>query len=163
MAIIDMKNTLYELRDGASHKLTVRIGNGNLTFSEKRNMQYILNRGILDQVRLGDQVPLDVKFDFEWEYITGVGFDNPVAPSDALKQVGSASTWTSTDPDPCKPYCVDVYMFNVPPCAPTNSETIILPEFRYESLDYDPKAGSVSAAGKCNVTAVTANRGSVTT
>lgn len=163
MAIIDLKNCLFEIRDGASHKLVLRIGQGNLTFSEKRNIDYILNRGILDQARLGDQVPVEVKFEFEWEYITGAGFDNPIAPVDAFKKVGSASAWTSTDPDACKPYSVDIYMFNIPPCTATNAETIVLPEYRWETLDYDAKAGSISTSGKCNVTDVTATRGTATT
>lgn len=163
MAVIDLKNVIFEVRDGASNKLKVRIGNGNLTYDEKRNVQYILDRGLLDKVRLGDQAPVEVKFDFEWEFVTGVGSDNPISVEDALKQKGAASAWVTSSADACEPYCVDLYMFNIIPCGTLQAETIILPDYRWETLSHDPKAGAVSSSGKCNVVFATATRGTAST
>lgn len=163
MALINLRNVIFEVRDGTPttpNKLKVKIGNGNLTYDEKRNIQYILDRGILDKVRLGDDAPVEVKFDFEWEFITGTGFDTTFAVEDALKQRGSASAWVTSSPDVCEPYCVDLYMFNIIPCSGLQSETLALPEYRYETLSHDPKAGTISSAGKCNVLQATATRAS---
>lgn len=164
MAVIDLKNCVLEIRGGTGgNKLVVAIGKGNLTWDEKRNIEYILNRGVLNTVRLGDEVPIDVKLDADYEAITGAGSLTPFSVEDAFKHRGTASTWTSTSSDPCEPYCVDLYFFNVPPCDVANAETVILPEFRYEDLNHDPKAGTISIAGKCNAVQATATRGAVST
>lgn len=138
--------------------IDVKVGEGTLTFSEKRNMQYTLDRGKLDEVREGDEVPMDVKFDFVWEYIKGPAIaGNPTVP-DALKKIGLASTWISSDADSCKPYAVDLVVLYVPACT-GDQEEITLPDFRYEDLSFDLKAGTVSCSGKCNAKQANASRG----
>lgn len=137
--------------------ITVKVGEGTLTYSEKRNMQYTLDRGVLDEVREGDQVPMDVKFDFVWDYIKGPATGNPT-PSDALKKIGLASTWLSSDTDACKPYAVDIVVLYVPACT-GDQEEITLPDFRYEDLSMDLKAGTISCSGKCNAKQAVVLRG----
>ena len=129
--------------------IEVKIGEGTLTYSEKRNMQYTLNRGVLDEVREGDEVPMDVKFDFVWEYIKGPAVAGAPTVGDALKKLGLASTWASSDSDSCRPYAVDLVVLYVPACTGDQEETT-LPDFRYEDLSFDLKAGTVSCSGKCN-------------
>jgi hypothetical protein len=142
---------------GKVNTLTVKVGEGTLTYSEKRNIQYTLDRGVIDEVREGDQVPMDVKFDIVWDYIKGDGAGTP-SMEDALKKIGDASTWRSSDLDPCRPFCVDVIVEYIPQCT-GDTEEIVLPDFRYESLDHDLKAGTISCSGKCNATQATAVRG----
>jgi hypothetical protein len=139
MAQIDIKNCTIIISDGAGHSLDVKIGEGNLTYSEKRNMQYTLNAGKLDEVREGDQVPMDVKLDAVWEYISG-GVDSEGTPSveDALKRRGAASGWTSTDSDDCRPYAVDVEIIYEPtPEGCGDYEDIVLADFRVEEFAHD--------------------------
>lgn len=132
------------------NSITIKVGEGTVTYSEKRNMQYTLDRGKLDEVREGDEVPMDVKFDLIWDYIKGSSVAlSPPSPEDALKKIGLASTWISSDSDACKPYAVDLVITYVPPCT-GDQEEITLPDFRYESLDHDLKAGTISCSGKCN-------------
>jgi Na+-translocating ferredoxin:NAD+ oxidoreductase RnfG subunit len=52
------------------HILEITIGEGNLTFDEKRALEYKKNRGKLDQVRLGDEDPIDVNMQFAWEFLS---------------------------------------------------------------------------------------------
>lgn len=159
-AQIDLKNCTIRIKDGASHSIDVKIGEGNLTFSEKRNVQYTLDRGVLDEVRLGDQVPMDVSMDFVWEYISGgVASDGVPSVEDALKRKGAAAAWTSTDSDACRPYAVDIeVLYDPQPAGCGDDETILLSDFRYEELNHDLKAGTISCTGKCNVTEATATR-----
>lgn len=156
MAQIDLKNATITIRDGATptaNELEINIGQGTLTFSEKRTMEYTLNRGALDEVREGDEQPMDVSFDIVWEYVKGTtGTSGVPSPIDALKHINAASTWTSSDSDACRPYAVDLEIAYVPSCSTGNNETIILPDFRYEDLAYDIKAGTIRCSGKCNVT-----------
>jgi hypothetical protein len=146
---------------GKINSLTVKVGEGNLTFSEKRNMEYILDRGRLDDVREGDQVPMDVSMQFVWDYIKGTG----VLPSvrDALKQQGAASTWRSSDPDTCRPYAVNIQIFYSPNCSGTDKEKIALEDFRWEEFSPDLRNGQISVSGKCNQTQATITRSTTVT
>jgi len=132
------------------HQVEIKIGEGNLTYAEKRNMQYVRDRGRLDKVREGDEDPVEVKFDFIWEFIKADTGKTPTI-EDCLKKRGNASTWISTSPDLCEPYSVDIYVYYNTPCATDDDEQITLQFFRYEELAHDLKAASVAVTGKCNV------------
>jgi len=140
-------------------EIEVKIGEGNLTYSENRNIEYILDRGNLDDVREGDQVPLDVSFDFQWEYIVGSSGSAIPTVEEALKGTGEAAAWVSTDSDACRPFAVDLEITYAPvPSTCGDQEVITFSDFRYETLDHDLREGTISCAGKCNVTTATAVR-----
>lgn len=153
--VIDLKDATLKIKDGTTptaNEIEIKIGEGNLTYSENRNVEYILDRGLLDEVRLGDEVPMDVSFDVIWEYIKGSTDSAGIAPTveDAMKQRGNASSWVSTDDDVCRPFCVDIVIEHVPSCATGDQEIITLPDFRYETIDHDLRAGQLSVTGRCN-------------
>lgn len=159
---IDIKKVTVRVRGGTQGQfIDVKIGEGNVTYDEKKNIMYIKDRGRMDSVREGEEEPMDVRLDAVWEHITGIGGATVPTVEDALKQRGAAATWTSSSPDPCEPYCVDLVLLNVPPCAGDSPETILLPDFRWESIAHDLKAGTLSISGKCNVKQATATRGAV--
>ena len=62
-AQIDLKHCTIRISDGAGAYIDVKIGEGNLSYTERRTIEYTLNRGLLDEVREGDQVPMDVSLD----------------------------------------------------------------------------------------------------
>ena len=163
MAVIDLKNAIIQVRGGTQpdNKITVVLGEGNLTYDEKRNMDYVRDRGLLDTVKEGDEEPMDVRLDATWEFITGTGSE--ITIEDAMKQRGNASDWTSTSADACEPYAVDIYILYSPPCGGDQGETIVLPDFRWESISHDLRAGTLSFTGKCNNTQATVSRGGVST
>jgi len=128
--------------------LEVRVGEGTLTYSEKRAMTYVLDRGKIYTVKLGNDAPVEVSMDFIWEFLRSpVG--SPPTIEEALKQIGNASSWVSSSADQCEPYSVNITICHVPPCG--DSELIELDDFRWESLDHDLKAGTVSVKGNCNI------------
>ena len=135
MAQIDLKYATVKIGG-----IELVMGEGNLTYSEKRNMEYKLDRGKLDDVRKGDEVPMDVKFDGKWEYIMG--------SANAFRDLRSESG-ASSDTDTCRPRAVDIEITFAPPCTGTYTK-VTLPDFRWESMDWDLKAGTVSCSGKCN-------------
>lgn len=158
-ASIDLKYATITLQDGTvtvPNSLEVKIGEGNLTYTERREMIYTTDRGNLDDVREGDQQPMDVAMDFLWEHITALtGSGNPTV-EDAIKNRGEAADWVSTDSDACRPYAVDIIITYVPDCTPTgNTEVITLPDFRWEELNHDLSAASISCTGKCNAVEAT--------
>jgi hypothetical protein len=162
MAVIDIKNCTLELHDGANHVLVVKVGDGTVTYDEKRSVEYLLDRGLIDEVRLGDQIPMDVSFTIKWVHIMSISGD-PVAniptPDEVLKQIGAASGYTSSDSDSCRPYAVDVVINFTPLCSTEVKENIVLPDFRWESLSHDLKAATISCSGKCNAQYATVRRG----
>jgi hypothetical protein len=134
-------------------ELEIKLGEGNFTYDENREVEYIRDRGRLDTYREGDEQPLDVAFDFTWEFIKAISGSGTPTIEEALKNTGEASTWTSSNTsDPCAPYVVDIEIINAPNCAGILAEVIKLPLFFYTQLAHDSDAASVSVTGQCNVT-----------
>lgn len=129
----------------------IKVGEGTITWSEKKPREYKLDRGKLDSVRNGDETPMEVAVNLMYEAITA-SMGDPPTPEDIVKQRGEASTWLSTETtDPCAPYCINIRLDHLPPnCVGFDKERVILPFFRYEELPHDPKAGTINLTGKCN-------------
>jgi hypothetical protein len=132
-------------------EIDIKIGNGNVTYTENMEYEYELDRGDLDTVREGDAVPLDVSLEFVYEFIT-TGTGENITPLDALKRKGGAAEWVSTDPDLCAPYAVDIEILHQPPCGTAQREVTLFPEFRRDSINPDLGAATVAVQGRCNVT-----------
>jgi len=138
-------------------ELEIKIGDGNLTYTEANEYEYDLDRGLLDTVRAGDQVPLDLNLDFVYEYIT-TGTGETISPMDAMKGIGGASGWVSSSADGCEPYAIDVEVVHTPLCTTQEIETTVFPDFRSESRESDMGEASVSVSGRCNAVQPTVTR-----
>ena len=159
---IDLKDTTIKVKDGTGTPLEIeiKVGEGNLTYTEARNMEYTLDKGVLDEVREGDEIPVDLAFDFVWEFIKGtVGTAGVPSLEDSLKRIGAAAAWVSTDADACRPYAVDIELFHKPDCSASDLEIITFNDFRYEELAHDLREGTIACSGRCNVTQATVARG----
>jgi hypothetical protein len=127
-----------------------KIGDGNLTYTENREMEYRLDRGELDTVREGDDQPLEISLDFVWEFLRASTGEEPTL-EDAIKQRGEAASWVTSDTaDSCSPYAVDIEIEHDPPCAGEQREFILLPDFRWESLEHNASDAQISMSGRCN-------------
>lgn len=163
MPIVDIKDATITIQDGTTGtplSVVVKIGEGTFTFSEKTNIEYVRNKGQLDTVREGDEVPVDVSFSANWEKYLGItsasstaGFLPDVTIVDALKGEGGAAAWKSTDADTCAKYAVDIIIVIDANCVGGTTETYTFADFRLEDLGGDLKAGTFSISGKCNITA----------
>ena len=131
-------------------RLEIKVGEGNLTYTESKEYEYLLDRGDLDTVREGDAQPLEVSMEFVYEFVT-TGTNEAITPVDALKRIGSANEWVSASSDLCEPYCVDVVVVHDPPCGTAQNETTTLPDFRYESLEFNLNDATIAVSGRCNV------------
>jgi hypothetical protein len=152
-AVIDTKNVTIRVRGGGvGEVIEVKLGAGNLTYDEKVNREYIKDRGLLDTVRDGDEEPMDVRLDAQWETLTAESGGPAPTVEDVFKRRGLAADWTSTSVDPCEPFCVDIECINNQPCSEEDPEKIILPDFRYETAAHDMRGGTISFSGKCNAT-----------
>lgn len=138
--------------------LVIKIAEGTISYTEKKNLQYTKDKGVLSVTRLGDQEPMDVKLDAIWEHIKASTGSGTPTPEDVLKNRGEAVAWVTTDPDACQPFCVDVEILDGRTCGSSQREWITLPLFRYESIDHDAKNGTLMFSGKCNATQATVLR-----
>jgi hypothetical protein len=151
MPVFDLKRTTVKIKSG-SDEVEIKVGDGTLVYTERQSIEYIKDRGRLDTVRMGEEEPVDVRLDFVWELISG-----DATPEEAIKRTGAAEEWISSDDDECNPYAVDIevtYDRELPEswggdC--TGAPTILLPDYRWETLEHDLKAGTISTTGKCNV------------
>jgi hypothetical protein len=134
-----------------NQQIDIKIGDGNLTYTENTNYDYDLDRGLLDTVREGDQAPMDVNLDFVYEYIT-TGTGESITPMDAVKGEGGASEWVSSSSDPCEPYAVDMEVVYTPPCGGAEIETTLFPDFRSDSREVDFGEAQIAVTGRCNAT-----------
>lgn len=151
-AQFDLKNAKIRIRDGAGESVLVKVGEGNITWTERKNIEYTLDAGKLDEVREGDEAPVEVSMDFVWQFLktsNGTSGDGT-----GVKNILEGTGYTSTDPDTCRPYACDIEIHYTPECEGSN-ETITLPDFRAEEFSHDASAGQISVSGRCNVTKAT--------
>jgi len=141
----------------APHLLYIQIGDGNLTFTETVERIYDRDRGILDTVRNGDEQPLELSLEFTYVFVTQET-GKVVTPVDALKQLGDAAEWVSSDSDQCAPYALNVELRHCLPCGTDQDEKLVFADFRYETLEYDLQEATIAVAGRCNVTDAVATR-----
>jgi len=132
--------------------MSITIGEGTLAYSEKKPREFVKDRGNLDTVRDADQEPMDVSFDFIWDFIVNEAGGSTPTVEEALKYTGVAvtNTWLTTATDVCQPYCIDIEVVNAPECTTVEDEFTMVEEFYYESLDHDAKEGTVSCSGRSN-------------
>jgi hypothetical protein len=140
-----------------SQRLEIKIGEGNCDYTEKLEYKYDLERGNLDAVREGNEVPVEMKFECVYEHIT-TGTGEQICPMDALKGINGAAEWVTSGPDPCEPHAVDVTIEYVPPCYGADIEYTDFPDFRVESRAIDYSKAMISVAGKCNITQAVVTR-----
>lgn len=136
------------------NEIELVVGEGNLTYTEKKAREYKKNKGKLYSVRNGDEDPVEVSFSLYWEFLKSSIPDNePPTFEECLKKKGQASTWVTSDSaDPCAPFAVDIVIRHTPPCTDIANEEISFAKFRYEELSHNAKDGTIECKGSANIT-----------
>lgn len=141
-----------------NQQIDIKIGDGDIKWTEKNEYNYDLDRGELDTVREGNDVPMDVSLNFTFEHVKS-GTGEAITPMEAIKGVGAASEWVSSATDKCEPYAVDIEVEDNPPCGTAQKETFVWPDFRSENREGSFKDSNVSVTGRCNATEPIVTRG----
>jgi hypothetical protein len=157
MSTIDLKTCRLFMADGTSptpNKVEVHVREGLLTWTEALAREYLLERGILSEVRDGDETPMDVSFNYIWDFVTSDESTGATPkPYEILKNIGAASTWVSSDSDTCRPYAIDLIIEQRVDCGAEFDQRITFPDFRPESIAPAIGDGQIAVTGKCNATA----------
>jgi hypothetical protein len=151
---IELKNcNLYILDATGSNYLAVRIGEGTLTYSTKKDIIPRKSRGNLYQLREGEEQVTEVNFQFIWDNITSSG-EEPPTVEEALD--GLAPGWVSASNavDPHGPYTTNLQLVNQVPCYGVSggfiTETFNFPIFAYTDLSHSVKDSMVDCKGISN-------------
>jgi hypothetical protein len=136
-----LRDATFVINDGGSETVTVKIGEGNITWSERRNVEYTHDRGALDTARLGDDEPCEVRFDFVWDWLEAGTDGQDIVGAIKLTNSGWVTTGDACEPDACD------LVLTITDCS--NTDIITFSDFRYDSIDYDLRAGTISCTGRC--------------
>jgi len=155
-AVIDMKHCDITLKDGGTESIIIKVGEGTFSFTETRNQEYRMNRGLLNTVREGDEAPVEWSLDIEWDSIQGSPGSPVSGGIDIIRGIiyGGEGYVSSDTDDPCASYAFDILAEYRPPCD-AGAQDISLPHCRIESCAYDMQAGTLQLSGKANVTQAT--------
>lgn len=130
----NLRDGTLTINDGDSNTLVVVLDEGNLEFSETRNVIQVKNRGVLDHLRSGDEEAVTVSFTGRYLYLlkdTG-DTDETVSVREALLKKGGASGWASTGVTG-EPYQVEL-VFEVANPGGVKDETITFAHFAVTRL-----------------------------
>ncbi len=141
-----------------SQRITIKIGEGDLSWTEAREIIYDRDRDLLDTTRLGEEQPVEVDLAFVFDFVTTES-GQAITPVDALKRTGEATEWVSSAADLCEPYSIDFFVVHCVPCGTEQDQDFTFQDFRYESLEYSIQDATISVSGSCNVSSILTTRG----
>jgi hypothetical protein len=147
---MDLKNCTITLIDGSStpNKLDLKIDEGNITWTEKREIKVKKDRGNLDYFKEGDQVPMAVKLECRFDALKSSSGD-PITPHEFFTKTGAASSYKSTA-GLCAADAVDIQVTVDQVCGTTvQDEIITFSQFTFEEIGGDFKTGLLSVSGIC--------------
>lgn len=156
MAQMSLKNSTVYLwwGGGADNNVAIRVGEGNITWSQNRTIEYTLDRGRIEYTdptnggaaREGDDQPVNASFDLLWDWASAAA---PVAVLEGFDPTNGETPIDSAHAaDPCAPHAVTIEIVYAPVCDDGGAVVhYIIPFFRYESLNYDVGAGQISCSG----------------
>ena len=75
-----------------AQRITIKIGEGDLSWTEAREIIYDRDRDLLDTTRLGEEQPVEVDLAFIFDFVTTES-GQAITPVDALKRTGEATEW----------------------------------------------------------------------
>jgi len=160
---IDLKDcTLFLISGTGSDFIAIRIGEGNLSYTAKRNIEAKKSRGNLNQLREGEEEPTDISFQFVWDSMISSGSEPPTLEEVLYNEVG----WTSaSSTDSNAPHTVNLQIVRSITCKKPNGiivndgETYNFPEFAFTELAHSLKDSTVDCKGISNRVRPTVTRG----
>lgn len=164
-SVRNFRDGIMTIKDGTGtpNELEVVLDQGDVSYTENRNVNTILDRGVLYAFREGDDQPVEVTFSIMLTGITGEGAS--VEVRDALLHVGNASSWVNTSTKTGELPSNDIEFVILDP-SPLNAgsatdEKLTFPNFVVTSISLaeDQSATRVTVTGQCLAKSPTIARG----
>jgi len=151
---IDLKDCTLFLIDGTgTNFIAIRIGEGNFSYTAKRNLEQRKARGQLDKIREGEEEAVSIAFQFIWDLMISSD-DDPPTIEEVLE--GNATGWVSSSPDTNGPFCIHLQIVRSLTCRHpngtnyTDGETYNFPDFYYDDLSHSLRDSTVDCKGFSN-------------
>jgi hypothetical protein len=125
------------------------MGSGTLDFSEVRNYDTLLNRGVFEELVQGDDAPMTVNASGAWEELRSSAGATVPTWYEAWKKLGPAATWSTSDAN-CNLFCLDLELIHTPACADVEPEVYIFPAIPHPNLGGNTGDRSFSLQCMCN-------------
>lgn len=130
-------------------RIIAKVGDGDFEWTENDEPIFDLDRDRLDGVRSGPEIPMDVTTSSVLNFLKSSS-GQPVTFYEALHRSGGAADWHNTATDPCEPYAIDLFVFDIPPCGSEQAEVMYFRRFYPTSKRGTIKEGVLEITGKCN-------------
>jgi len=156
MPRIRLKDTTVTIA-ASGGSIAVKVADGGISWTLARNLEYEMNRGAIDSVVEGDDIPVAVEMSFVYEYILASGGAVPT-PAEAITKTGAAASWVSIGANPCEPYAVNITVLSNSGCSLLAKMTTVFTEFRWDSIDFDLASSSLAVRGRCKTKFIATTR-----
>lgn len=159
---IDLKDCVFIFRDGTPstpNELEIKLDEGNMTWTETRNIIPVKDRGELDYIKEGDEENCKVNIQCRFDALKSSSGDF-VTPHEFLKKEGAASAYLTTDGD-CAADAIDIIVKVKSKCSTVQHQIITFSSFTYNELGGDFRAGTLSVQGMLNAVGPTSVRTTV--
>jgi hypothetical protein len=124
--IYNLRDAVLKMADGSTFNITVPVDEGDLAFSENREVMPVYDRGSINILRDGNEQLVDVSFTIKYSGLISTSGD--VTPYELLKKYNRASTAVSVYTDS------EVYAVNV--TLEVDTKSILLSSFFPEKIDF---------------------------
>lgn len=122
---------------GSPKTLTIPISEGDFAFTVNKPTFVVMNRGVIDSRKSGDQTPTDISFSskFEqWSYASGASTGLSVRDVIDGTAAAVAAGWVSTDA--CGPWSVTIEFRIADPCNAGHYEALTFSKFHADSVQF---------------------------
>lgn len=155
----NLRDAELKLTDGdaPANVVAVTLDEGDLSYDETNNVNNILDRGILDHMRKGDEEPVKVTFTLKFvEFLKQVADADPTV-YEVFKKIGGAAAWVSTNTDGGDVYTLTAEFTIVSPTVGDQNEKIVMNFLHHASVSFSEgdEYDTISFDGEAFVTAAT--------
>ena len=129
-------------------RVEMKIGEGDVEFTETQPVIVDTDRGEVDGMRLGVEEGMTVSTSFVYNWLRASSGD-PITVYEALKRKGDAASWHNAAENPCEPYQVDMFIIDSPDCGSEQAEVMFFRRMRATSISASVQGAAVSVEGTC--------------
>ncbi len=125
------RDAVLTIIDGAAAEVEVGIAEGDLNIKIAREVNVILDRGVLHEVKLADETPIEFTFSYKLD-----GFESPaiLTPYELFTKTGGASAITGTRDGSTNVHTVNL-QWELLDSAGSTEETVLLNHCFFTGID----------------------------
>lgn len=135
----NLRDGVVKFQDGAGtpEEITLVLEDGGLSWEEKQNVINILDRGILDHQRKGDEEPVTGSIKFKFIQFIKQSSESDPTPYEVVTNTGAASSWTTTNSDGADVFNFRMILEIPSPISGEQAERITFEKVAVTSLSFE--------------------------